>query len=542
MGLEFGQAGREFGGARMIRIRELSIPAREDGRAAVLKAVARELGVREREIVDVKIRRRSVDARRKSDVRLIYTVDAALSGGESEVLRRCGKAEAAEEYVYQVPRGGERLGKRPVIAGFGPAGMFAGLVLAMAGARPIILERGQDVGSRAKAVERFWETGTLDPESNVQFGEGGAGAFSDGKLNTGTKNPRIQWVLDRFVEFGAREDVAYDAKPHVGTDRLRVVVKNLRERVIGLGGEIRFGAAVTGIKTEAGRVTGVVINGTEELACDDLILAIGHSARDTFAYLHALGVPMEPKPFAMGARIEHRQSDLDRCQYGSFAGLRPLGAADYRLAAHTSRGSVYTFCMCPGGYVAAAASEAGGVCTNGMSYSGRGGKNANSALLVGLDTADFPYPGVLGGMEWQRELERRAFEAAGSDYTAPAQTVGDFLGAASAPSVEPTYRPGVRFTDLHGVLPERLTAALELALPKLGRKLPIFRDMGAVLTGPETRSSSPVRILRDKTRQSPLRGLWPCGEGAGYAGGITSAAVDGMLTAEAVAAGAADSA
>ncbi len=519
----------------MLRVRELSVPVGEDGRGAVLRAAAGELGVPEGEIRELKLCRRSVDARKKNDIRLIYTVDVTLCGDEAAVLRRCrnGKAAPAEDYVYTVPTGGERLSRRPVIAGFGPAGMFAGLVLALAGARPLILERGRDVEARARDVERFWSTGILDPGSNVQFGEGGAGAFSDGKLNTGTKNPRIQWVLDRFVEFGARENVAYDAKPHVGTDRLRPVVKNLRERIVALGGEVRFGAALTGIRAERGRVTGITVNGTEELFCDDLLLAVGHSARDTFALLHGLGVPMEPKPFAMGARIEHSQRALDRCQYGSLAGHPALGAADYKLAVHTPRGSAYTFCMCPGGYVVAAASEAGGVCTNGMSCSGRDGANANSALLVGLDTADFPYPGVLGGVEWQRELERRAFEAAGG-YFAPAQTVGDFLGNPAAPSIEPTYRPGVRRTDLHTVLPERITAAMELALPELGRKLPVFRDMGAVLTGPETRSSSPVRILRDGARQSPLRGLWPCGEGAGYAGGITSAAVDGMMTAEAV--------
>ena len=519
----------------MLRLRDLSVPVGEDGREAVLRAAARELGVPEGEIRELKLRRRSVDARKKNDIRLIYTVDAALCGDEAAVLRHCrsGKAAPAEAYVYTVPTSGERLSRRPVIAGFGPAGMFAGLVLALAGARPLILERGRDVEARERDVERFWSTGILDPGSNVQFGEGGAGAFSDGKLNTGTKNPRIQWVLDRFVEFGAGENVAYEAKPHVGTDRLKPVVKNLRERIAALGGEVRFGAALTGIRAERGRVTGVTVNGAEDLACDHLILAIGHSARDTFALLHGLGVPMEPKPFAMGARIEHSQRALDRCQYGALAGHPALGAADYKLAVHTARGSAYTFCMCPGGYVVAAASEAGGVCTNGMSFSGRDGENANSALLVGLDTADFPYPGVLGGVAWQRELERRAFEAAGG-YFAPAQTVGDFLGTPAAPSVEPTYRPGVRRIDLHTVLPERITAAIALALPELGRKLPLFRDRGAVLTGPETRSSSPVRILRDETRQSPLRGLWPCGEGAGYAGGITSAAVDGMLTAEAV--------
>ncbi len=520
----------------MIRIQDLSLPAREDRPAALKSAAAKALGIGAGELTAIRIRRRSVDARKKGDVRIIYTVDVGVEGREEALLKRRagGRIGPAPAERYIPPKAARPPERRPVIVGFGPAGMFAGLILAMAGVPPLILERGQPVEERAAAVERFWETGALDPGSNVQFGEGGAGAFSDGKLGTGIRDPRVQWVLDRFVEFGARENVAYDARPHVGTDRLRVVVKNLRERVAALGGEVRFGARMTDLVLKNGRVAAVRVNDAEEIACDTLILAVGHSARDTFERLLERGIPMEPKPFAMGVRIEHPQREIDRAQYGAFAGLRTLGAADYKLAAHTPEGDVYTFCMCPGGYVVAAASEEGGVVTNGMSYSGRSGENANSALLAALSPADFPYPGALGGMRWQRELERRAYEAAGGGYFAPAQTVGDFLGRPAAPAVSPTYRPGVRALDLREVLPRRITGPIELALPELGRRLAGFDAPGALLTAPETRSSSPVRIPRDGSRQAPVPGLYPCGEGAGHAGGISSAAVDGMATAEAV--------
>ncbi len=519
----------------MIRIRDISLPAREDGPEALKLAAARALGAGAGDIGTLKIRRRSVDARHRGDVRVIYTVDLAVPGEEA-LLRRAsgGKIGPARSERYTPPSLGREPELRPVIAGFGPAGMFAGLVLAMAGARPLILERGRDVDTRAADVERFWGGGAPDPASNVQFGEGGAGAFSDGKLNTGIKNPRVQWVLDRFVEFGAGESVAYDAKPHVGTDKLRLVVKNLRQRITRLGGEVRFESAVTGVDIRRGRVTGVTVNGGESVPCRELILAVGHSARDTFQLLEGLGVPMEPKAFAMGVRIEHLQRDIDRAQYGEFAGIASLGAADYKLVAHTPRGTVYTFCMCPGGYVVAAASETGGVVTNGMSCSPRDGENANSALLTGLSPEQFPFRGPLGGMFWQRELEQRAFRLAGGTYAAPAQTVGSFLGRPHEPSLAPSYRPGVRYTDLHRLLPREIAEPLALALPELGRRLAGFDHPGSVMTGPETRSSSPVRILRGENRQSAVAGLYPCGEGAGYAGGITSAAVDGMLTAEAV--------
>ena len=477
--------------------------------------------------------RRSLDARKKPDLRWVYTVDVTLRSGEGAVLRRCRSAKITREvpYVYHIPRC--TAAERPVVVGFGPAGMFAALVLAKAGLQPLVLERGDPAPLRREKVERFWSGGPLDPESNVQFGEGGAGAFSDGKLNTGTKNERGRWVLLQFVRFGAQEEILYDAKPHVGTDVLFHVIQNLREEVLRLGGEVRFGARLTGLETQDGRITGVrwIEDGAERsFACRDVILAIGHSARDTFRWLHAAGIPMQPKPFAMGVRIEHPQAVIDRAQYGKPRGELP--PADYKLAVHLpDGGAAYTFCMCPGGHVVAAASQPGGVVTNGMSYAARGGENANSALLASVTPEDFPEPGPLGGMLWQEQIEQACFRLGGADYHAPAQLLGDFLAhrpSAAEGGIRPTYRPGVRLCDLHDALPKKLTDTLEQAMPRLAGLLPGFDAPDALLTAPETRSSSPVRIVRGEDCQSELRGLYPCGEGAGYAGGILSAAVDGL--------------
>ncbi len=520
----------------MILVRNLRLDIGQSEDKLRAKA-AREMRVPVWTIKSFKITKRSLDARRKNDIHWLYSV-AVDTDNEDKILGRGRSKNLAlyEETEYIVPK--RSSDTRPVVAGFGPAGMFAALVLSMAGLKPIVLERGADAETRKKKVDAFRAGGELDPECNVQFGEGGAGTFSDGKLGTGIRDKRIRWILGVFHEHGAPESILYDAKPHIGTDILINVVQGIRRSIIANGGELRFNSKLTGLVIENNALCAVKVtdeNGEYELSCRQLILAIGHSARDTFQMLESSGVPMEAKPFSMGARIEHRQCSIDRAQYGKTDAVLP--AADYSLNVHLPDGtSAYTFCMCPGGEVLAAASELGGVCTNGMSNSRRDAENANSALLVTLQPEDFPYDGPLGGMYWQRDIERAAFSASGS-YRAPAQTVGDFLAHKSsggAGTVTPSYKPGVHWCDLHDILPQRITGVLENALPELGKKLSGFDAPDAVLTAPETRSSSPVRILRDDGRQSLIRGLYPCGEGAGYAGGITSAAVDGMKCAEAL--------
>ena len=526
----------------MLKLTGLKLPLdfkKEDLR----RVAAQKIRLPESAVVTATLAKKSVDARRKDQVHFVCAVEAEIDGNEEKILarRRDSSVQKAQPYRYDLPRG-EKLSQRPVVVGFGPAGMFAALLLAQCGQNPIVLERGMPVEERERSVTRLWKDRVLDPESNVQFGEGGAGTFSDGKLTTGTGDGRIRKVLEELVRSGAPEEILYEAKPHIGTDKLPGVVRSIRERVIALGGEVRFSTKAAGFLLREGKLTGLRLrtpSGEEVLECSQVILAVGHSARDTFEELHHLGLPMEAKAFSVGARIEHPASLIDRAQYGTFAGHPALGAADYKLSCHLENGrGVYTFCMCPGGYVTGAASELGGVVTNGMSPWARDGKNSNAALLVGVTPEDYGQEGPLAGIGFQRRIEQAAFRLAGGDYSAPAQRVADFLAGVPSKSfggVAPTYEPGVALTDLTHCLPGFVADSMRAALPILGRRLRGFDDGDAVLTAPETRSSSPVRVLRGENFQSPLaQGLYPCGEGAGYAGGIVSAAVDGLRCAEAV--------
>ena len=492
------------------------------------------------ELTDFRVLRRSVDAR--DGVQFVWSAAVSVKN-EAAALKRCKNRNVSryEPTVYTLPAAIQAPETRPVVVGAGPAGLFCALVLAKCGAKPILLERGKPVEARKRDVEAFWKTGVLDTESNVQFGEGGAGAFSDGKLNTGTKDPRHGWILERFVEYGAHPDILIDAKPHVGTDRLYVVLQNLRRELLSLGADVRFEHQVIGMETENGAVSALrVVSPTGEytLQTQRVVLALGHSARDTFEQLHSLGVPMEPKPFAVGVRIEHKQSAIDAVQYKEAAGHSALPPTSYKLAYHTRDGrGVFSFCVCPGGQVVAAASEEGRVVTNGMSEFARDRENINGGLLVSVTPEDFGGDGPLAGVAFQRRLEEAAFRAGGGGYAAPAQLVGDFLvgkPSNAVGGVTPSYQPAVKWGDLRDCLPDFVCDALKEALPELDRKLRGFAAPDAVLTAVESRSSSPVRIPRDATYQSALRGLYPCGEGAGYAGGIMSAAADGMRVAETI--------
>lgn len=523
----------------MIRISNIKIAAKKDQRQALEKEIARLLHSRSQNDLQYRIVKKSIDARKKESIFCIYTVELDGIRDEQSVVAKChnGQISIAGREQYQEPQHGEaNLAQRPVVIGAGPAGLFAALLLAEHGYRPVLLERGQDVDRRTADVERFWQTGVLDVHSNVQFGEGGAGTFSDGKLNSVIKDIRCRKVLEIFVRFGAPEEILYQAKPHIGTDRLKQVVKAMRQAILDAGGEVRFGSQVTALQLQDGRLTGVEIHAGEVLPATVAILAIGHSARDTFASLHQQQITMEPKAFAIGVRVEHLQRRINQAQYGMEEPYACLGAADYKLTYQAENGrAVYSFCMCPGGSVVAAASEEGRLAVNGMSLLARDGVNANSALVVNVTPEDFPGNDVLAGVAFQRQWEQLAYQLSGG-YLAPVQLVGDFL--ADRPStafgqVHPSYRPGTKFCELKQCLPEFVTEALREAIPAFGRKIKGFDDADAILSGVETRTSSPVRIVRGEDYQSPAAaGLYPCGEGAGYAGGIMSAAVDGLRIAE----------
>ncbi len=476
--------------------------------------------------------KKSVDARKKNNVHFCCAV-LVETKNEQALLKKNKNASTHinKQYTWQVAKNFPKY--RPVVVGFGPCGMFCALALARAGLKPLVLERGQDVDTRKKDVQNFLQGGKLNPESNVQFGEGGAGTFSDGKLNTGIKDPRCRAVLHEFVLHGADAKILTDAKPHIGTDILVSVVKNIREEIISLGGKVLFGTKLQNINTYNNKVCSVTANG-KEIECDTVVLATGHSARDVFAFLKDKDIKMERKAFAVGVRIEHLQEDINKALYGEYYNHPALGAADYKLAVHLPNGrGVYTFCMCPGGEVINASSEQGGLVLNGMSFSKRNGKNANSALLVGVNPEDFSGDDILAGCEFQRKIEQAAYNICNGDT--PITTVGQFVFNESfkLDKVEPTVKPRYAFADFEKIFPHFVTDSLKQGLLEFDKKINGFADQSAVLVAPETRSSSPVRILRNNSCQSVnLEGLYPAGEGAGYAGGIMSAAVDGLKIAQ----------
>lgn len=521
----------------MIRVSQIKLDIDENLKV-LRKRIVKKLRIADSDLIEYKIFKESIDARRAGKINFVYTVDVKVKN-ESRVLKKNKDLSVSPDMKYKYPKMGDKeLANRPVVIGMGPAGMFTALILAQKGYKPLVLERGEKVEDRTNTVNEFWNKGILNTKSNVQFGEGGAGTFSDGKLTTRIKDKRCRKVLEEFIKAGAPHDIMYSHKPHVGTDILKEVVKNIRNEIIKLGGEIKFNSLVTDFNIENGQIKSLTVDGKEEIVSDNVVLAIGHSARDTFEKLYEKKVDIVQKPFAMGVRIEHPQEVINNAQYKQFATHKRLGAADYRLTYHAENGrSVYTFCMCPGGSVVAAASEEGRLVTNGMSEHARDKDNANSALLVSVVQEDFESEHPLAGMYYQRKWEEAAFIAGGSDYKAPTQLVGDFLRGEESTeykSVTPSYIPGTKLTSMEKCLPSYIIEAMREGIANLDKKLKGFAMEDAIITGIESRSSSPIRIRRDiESLQSiNVKGLYPAGEGAGYAGGIVSAAVDGIKAAE----------
>lgn len=526
----------------MIRVNQLKVSIQKNREEAIRNKLCKQYRIKSDRLEKLTIKKLSIDARKKNDIKWVCNVDFSVQG-EEQLLKKHKQLTEATDKVYTLPLPGEGvIEHRPIIIGFGPAGMFAGLLLSELGYAPIILERGESVEDRTGSVKAFWNNGTLKASSNVQFGEGGAGTFSDGKLTTRIKDIRCQKVLSDLVACGAPEEILYLNKPHIGTDILKDVVVNIRKRIEQLGGEVQFGAQVTDLIIDQGTIEGVQLQGGEKLKSNHVILAIGHSARDTFELLKKRHVDIMAKPFAVGARIEHPQDIIDSAQYGDTSVREILGAADYALTHQTENGrAVYTFCMCPGGSVVASASAEGQVVTNGMSEYARDQVNANSALLVNVTPKDFDSDDPLAGMYFQEALEHKAFELGGANYHAPITTVKDFLGYSSCKSqslnamaVEASYRPGTLLVDFKLLFPEYMIEAMQEGIQVFAKRIKGFDMDNSVLTAIETRTSSPIRILRDQVtlESSSVRGLYPCGEGAGYAGGIISSAVDGIKCAE----------
>lgn len=531
----------------MISIQQIILPFTHTDKELQTK-IADILGLTMEDVKDFIIGRRAIDSRKKRDmIYFVYNIEITLDN-EDKIIKnipskkniKVYRIETKEPYIYEIPETIKgRVKNRPIVVGTGPCGLFTALILAKAGTNPLVIERGGDMKSRIDDVDTFLSTGKLNTKSNVQFGEGGAGTFSDGKLNTLIANPRIKYVFEEFVKAGAPASILTDAMPHIGTDKIRNVAKHLRQQIIDLGGEVRFNTMLTDIKIKNKKISSVILNNKEEIKTDTLVLAIGYSARDTYEMLYNRGLSMSQKSFSIGVRIEHKREMINKSQYDKFFDNKKLGSAKYKLVAHSEKNrTVYTFCMCPGGYVMPSSSEEGVVVTNGMSEYAQDGENSNSALLVNVGPADFDSDDPLAGMIYQRKLETKAFKLGGSNYNAPVQLVGDFLKKQKSQkikSITPSYMPGVKLVSLVDCLPDFVSASLREAIPKMDEKIKGFADPDAVLTAIETRSSSPLRITRDnESLESNITGIYPAGEGAGYAGGIVSSSVDGMRVAEVI--------